>query len=308
MQGNAATTPEISNRRLAVFFDIPCQTRLSACRSLLNQEGSTATLLEGLEQSNENNTTLILFMAPFEALACALDNGQEISVALDAWMQRTEAVMAFFRQNRGRTRLVQDTAFLKAPEKWIGREVKVTSDRTDAETLSVSGSVSLLLGSEALRRNISATKLAEELEASAAFTEHDTPDLDLELVRQEQTDTAGRLQALTSELTHLKEEQEAVLRELTRVQEKAASALDATLTADRLENQLHQMRQGLESTEAQLAVAQTALTEKKRELGRLNARLKKREEDLAKVYASKSYRVTRPLRLLRAAFFQRTKG
>ena len=330
-----------------VCTDIPDPARRAAVQVALGGADRAVTLIDKLDGAPEAGDVVIVYTPPAEALAHELQNGQAVAAALATWIAGSERVLKFLRRNRRRAQLVPDGAFLEAPATWLGGDGSAGKTDEGPEGLPSPDGLYLLLAQEALRRDSLARKLAEELEASSVFAEENLPELDLDAVRADQTQALQRLAALQDEFAAVREEQEAVLRELVVVQEKAAGARDAYLTTERLENQLHQLRQGLESTEAQLLEAQndkrrleaesrdlsarieelaanlnaarqaegqlrtqnadlqTELEATKktrdRDLGKLTARLKQREDDLAKMYASRSYRITRPFRLLRAA-------
>lgn len=339
----APKDPSSAQAGAVVCTDIPDPACRAAVQVALGGADRAATLIHKLDGTPEAGDVVIVYTPPAEALAHALQNGQAVSAALAAWTARSERVLKFLRRNRRRTQLVPDAAFLETPATWLGGDGSAGKTDEGPEGLPRPDGLYLLLAQEALRRDSSARKLVEELEASSVFAEEDPPELDLDAIHADQTQALQRLAALQDEFAAVQEEQEAVLRELVVVQEKAAGARDAHLTAERLEKQLHQLRQGLESTEAQLREAQrdkgrleaesrdlsarieelaansnaahqaegqlrtqnteleAAKTALERDLGKLTARLKRREDDLAKMYASRSYRITRPFRLLRAA-------
>ena len=249
----APKDPSSAQAGTVVCTDIPDPARHDAIQAALEHSDRAVTLIDKLDRASGGGDVVIVYTPPAEALAHALQNGQAVAAALAAWTARSEGVLKFLRRNRRRTQLVPDGAFLETPATWLGGDGSAGKTDEGPEGLPRPDGLYLLLAQEALRRDRSARKLAEELEASSVFAEDDPPELDLDAVRADQTQALQRLAALQDEFAAVQEEQEAVLRELVVVQEKAAGARDAHLTAERLEKQL---RQDLKNTEAKLLEAQ----------------------------------------------------
>lgn len=210
---------------------------------------------------------LILNAAPAVALAVALGQGQPADQAVSDWRIRTEALLAFFRRNRCRAVIAEDTAFLADPLGTLARAGLEVADRIPDALPALPAppdAVLQLMGAELLRRDPLATALAGELAASAAIALPGQPPADLDTARRlyagaleetarlsgAQADSRARIAALEAELA----ERARAERESPEAALSTACSTETGLRNDiaRLQAQILQLRQGLDSTTAQL--------------------------------------------------------
>ena len=318
---NSADTPA---EKVAVHIDACGQANGASLRSSMEKVLAALNIqpvfFDTPDEAESPNPVLILHTAPAEALALALEAGVPAEQALIDWQRRADALLAFFRKNRRRTVIAEDSGFFANPQQALRRMGLAVGDDARMESpdaIPVPDGLTRILGAELLRRDAGATAVAGELEASAALADLDRSPADIQAAHARyveavdacarltgaQTDAMARIAALEKGVAEGRQEQDAVLQQLFDNQsqlhgERQArdrgledqNRLAAELTEARstfadlraeltekqqseeklrednrlLEARMHQLRQGLESADAQFKTEQSRRAEAER--------------------------------------------
>jgi len=209
----------------------------------------TLTVLDRPEAAGPHDRLLVLYPGPVPAMAAALAAGGGLPTVLADWTAQATALLDFLRRNRRRVLLTEEAAFLADPAAILALAALRPPAKGALAPEPPPDPLLALLAAEMLRRDPRAHALAGELEASATASQAGGTEVDLEAARHLHLQTAetAHLQAesaarLQAELEEAQAEQEAVLRQL----------LNAQAEQERLQARIHQLDQGLQSSEAQL--------------------------------------------------------
>lgn len=262
----------MTTRPLIILCETPDPARARQLQDLLQSSvaasGGTPRIARDIGELEREaaediaSRVAVIQPAPQIALATELRNGAAPDRAIRDWCNRNEAILAFFRRNRYRTILIEESAVLAEPETALS-ELGLTlppdalPDHDDAAP--VPDPVEQLLGDELLRRDAAASTLAGEIEASTTVSDQSRTRADLEAANRTYADAVrattalqaaeNRATALERQLAEGKTEQDAILAQLLQTQEMVAKA---RTEKEQLEDRLTQMRQGLESSERQI--------------------------------------------------------
>jgi DNA repair exonuclease SbcCD ATPase subunit len=272
-------------------------------------------LIEELEDDNARRL-LVTFTDPVGILSRALTAGENPDSVLDAWEGEATQVLDIFRKNRSRLALADRDSLLRHQDSYrvaLANQAVLVPDALPAPDLPP-GSLYNALATTLVAQNERVRRLLDELRASAIWP------LDVPQAPMIDTETA--------------------LAELADLKARAKDAKDLGATERRLEfveTTLTETRADLQKSEAALRASQAALEENRAELkikseqigqlrkisendaqlvSKLNAdlqgahdnqhalsqRIDELHAELDRVFNSKSWKVTEPLRGLRRLF------
>lgn len=265
----------MTTRPLIILCETPDPARARQLQDLLQSSvaasGGTPRIARDIGELEREaaediaSRVAVIQPAPQIALVTELRNGAAPDRAIRDWCNRNEAILAFFRRNRYRTILIEESAVLAEPEtalSELGLILPPDAVPDHDNAAPVPDPVEQLLGDELLRRDAAASTLAGEIEASTTVSDQSrtrADRADLEAANRTYADAVrattalqaaeNRATALKRQLAEGKTEQDAILAQLLQTQEMVAKA---RTEKEQLEDRLTQMRQGLESSERQI--------------------------------------------------------
>ena len=234
--------------------------------------------LERLAGKNGADRILMLVQSPVQALARAMERGEDPGDSLHDWLEGAQAARKVLRRHRRRA-VVADTArFCEDPAEVLATvglpDGAAATDRPPSA--EPADPVLELIAAEILRDVPGIRALVGELDASAPVSGPDVDPADIDVIVKRYRETLDRTRQLQAELTQARRqaeesrsEQDAVLRQLLQAQETAEERRQEN---ERLSAQLHQLRAGLESSERRLGELQAERDEKATALETLRER------------------------------------
>jgi len=322
--------PETSRRATLTVWSASADEAAQVLQAL--RETYEVTRLQSLSEAAGEGPVLLLPLPPALMLCRAMSGGTAPAAALTAWLQQTRALLELNRRDRRRIRVVDLAAALAHPAAFRRHFGLNEGSGPEAPRRNSADDLFLLtLAKRLLAENPQARRLANELEA-----------VSVDLSGKGPTDPAPPQAVVRAYQAHRRAEEEletlrrrnAELEDTaTRKAEKARAAQDAIevlqAQTDKLQADLDKLarRNGvLEEETAVLPVMRLRLGDKERslqaagdllrqaesdqgalkeELERLRAGQDRLVAEIDRIHRSRSYRVTGPLRRLRAAFSRR---
>lgn len=275
----------------AVLLDAPAPTHFLAMeawmRRNLERLGDIRTELPALEAAQ--GPVLVLYPAARQALAWKIAAGLPTMDALSDWRAGAERLRAFLQQNRGQVTAADFSTLQAAPGATLGmtgiRRAGPDARFPSFPDLPAVEPLHALIAAELLRRDGPARQLAAEIEAMSRIAPEPS-EIDLEALRGQLEEALGRkaeVDALRGRLADMEEEQEAILSSLFGTQQDLLRQTDE--------------RQAVAAAHDK---TKAALAKSREEVAWLRGKIAKREAEIARFRASRTYRLTLPLRRIRA--------
>lgn len=240
---------------------------------------ATRSRLRDLLAAVEGARLLVVYPNPGIYLASKLDTA-DIARSLGDWCTETSAMLEVFRQHRRQILLIDGHAALSDAASFT-MEVQArlgampdTASLEQTEAPSAPGGMVRVIADEAIRSDAVASRLAVELFASSL----PLPPADgatLADILDEWRKPAG---VPPEKLEEIEEENAWLLEQLHQVQEELEPYLLAGINP------------------SALAAAQTEVARARRQLATVRAKLKDKSRQVDSIYASKSWKITAPLR------------
>jgi hypothetical protein len=291
-QGQDTHAPRASRAFATEYVSEAFRTALST--SGANVEGFGAERVEAA-LSEEGASCVILWQDPAERVAAGMEAGQDLGEVAEAWLMHARNLLGLFRAHRRRLRLV-DARVLKPDAPQAEREalrtrLQLTSLAAPTEAPQDSASrMAQLLASLVLARIPAIRKCLDELEASSlSLAPEDFSIADLSAVGgrfKSLSDKAARLELLSEENTLLRSQIVLQQKEIDRLLEEHRFASLAS-------------EKSLARALADLRVEAKSRTRLQNERDRLAREVRKLSRKLDQVFASTSWKVTKPLRAMK---------
>lgn len=272
-------------------------------------------LAADMAEPEADTTFVVFFPSCTEDLQRRLGQGDAPEASLLAWCTMAERILAWRRQDRERVALVPLAAAAERPEEVVSalsRYLPVAFERTETPAGPSDGQLAgedsfLRLIAEAMQRgHPDVGPLAAELEASslpvgpAAPADRYGDDLDL-LFRQAVEDRTAR-EAETAEarsvIAELRQELAERIAELEEVRSEAGTARALQDEVARLEKKAAWLRGELSEARATASRRQTRIAEADAKVSTLKVQLEEARTQIADLRASRSWRLTAPVRAL----------
>lgn len=303
----------------------------------------SAPLVGSAMEQLESAQALIFHARPETVLLRAMEEDSSPMEALHSWRVMALQVLEIYRQNRGRVMLVSSEAvrdnpaeFAQACSKHLGLQVTTEKALHSGDVRSSQQDIHRLVAAQMIAQSPEVEGLVLELEASSVpMGEHSvSPAIDCEQAyRQLQEMTASKPDEKTEqELNDAREENELLLLQLHQVQEELETYFVelrkttdkcAVLESDQLaireelsdcRKQLSDCRKQVEKEKAALKETHAVLVSDRDRIQLLLDEKKQLWQDLSKarnmlarVRASHSWKITRPLRALNGLFRRKLK-
>lgn len=309
--GDSATdkvlTPKLE--QFVFHIDTSCQERMATLRAVFESLPRQISIIDTPDMAAANTQVIILHTSPVESVALALQAGQNVTMAISDWRSRAQALLTFFRKNRQCSLIIEDTAFLSDPQKLLESLGLKLPDEVTKKFALRPNAIFRILATEALRHDMLAGALAEELEASATINASDQSEADIEMAHECYVKDCAELASLRSaqaEAALEKVDHDTVLRELFTLQGKLRSSQQS---AERLDQQLQQLRdaqaRALNESEAKVKTLSNQVNKLFIELENTKTDSESRNAEIGRIRASKSFRMTQPIRSLHSVLRRR---
>lgn len=262
----------------------------------------------------ERSVLLLFYTRPEPALVRAMVEGMNPAHELEKWRNSAGRILDIYRANQKRTVIMSAETALASPAEFdkVCREY-VGADGGEVAVLDVSvperkNDFHSLIAAQMVVQSRDVGDLLNELEASSIplGQRADIPDIDCEKIYLTLEETrlkqAMELESLENKCHDLQEENDVILLQLHEVQEELESYyLEARREAEkriRVESEFKRQADRMSATaqrmETELANTKKALASKEKELALS-------QETVTMILRSSSWRLTRPLRVLRRA-------
>lgn len=310
---NTANSPREMEQKAASPVDSPGVT-VFACVPAAGLESIQPWLAD-----NPQAKLLLLFTRPEYHLGAAMQSQPDDAAVLAQWVRAAEALLDTHRKHRvrslildGVTGSVCQSNFLQACASYLGMDVAQKVDRVAFSHSSTS--IEVMLAAQLANTDDAVCYLMQELEASSPPLSQLCEDVtaecrqaleDLRVLR----DSAAHAQRNPSESAEAAVQRaEALLKSLENKLHNAERALDVAITEkgsiqrenETVIEQLHKAQQDLEAHYR----SQSALERERDRLitrcQQMEATLQQRTSELTGVRSSLSWRITRPLRQIKA--------
>lgn len=250
---------------------------------------------------------LLLCLSPAETLYRAMQGGVVPATALKGWLEQTRAMLQLNRGNRRKVRILDIQMAARHPRAFL-RRFNLPEDKSMIADLvpdrqSDKDAILQLMAMHTLLGDVQARALTGEL-AAASLSFSDAPDRGAENL-----DTAF----LSYRESRQFQEQATLLQAQNRAVQTDMGALGQHKL--QLEQRLEQTSQGLESYRVQVNELRSEISElkgkvanKEAGLQQAGAQLIEHEQELHQLRASRSWRLTAPLRGIRRMMSRRKQA
>lgn len=266
-----------------IWGDEGCSAALEVVRGMFDQSDPGSVVLrarlseaEADAANNPRARLLLICRAPASAMQATMEEGSPPSTALKTWAASATDVLRVVRQRRRQVAVVDAGGAVRDVAALACRlSIELTTSPAAPEPAADPDPVMIAIAAEALRTDAAASALAGELAASM---------INLSSLKTDDADSAYLRYKVSKEEAFLLRRQLAMLQEQLESDYLNARELEAKLKT--------------QSTE--LKQKQNELARRGGELKKTGAELRSAKKALERISSSKSYKMTAPLRWLRA--------